>query len=191
MEKVKIKNYPMVSPAPTVLVGADVNGKPNYATVGAFGVVCLEPVFYISLKSTHYTTIGVKENGYFSINVPSADMVQITDYCGIISGKITDKSVVFTPFYDELEKAPMISECPLNFLCKIIQNVPICGFEVFFGEIVSTYLNKQCLTDDKPDPLKINPMIMMGTSYFDLGQAVGNVFKEGLEYMKSQNIQQI
>jgi len=55
VEKVKIKNYPMVSPAPTVLIGADVNGKPNYATVGAFGVVCLEPVFYISLKSTHYT----------------------------------------------------------------------------------------------------------------------------------------
>ncbi len=188
MKKVKIKNYPMVSPALTVLVGADINGKPNYATVGAFGMVCLEPVFYISLKSTHYTTIGVKENEHFSVNVPSADMVQMTDYCGMVSGKRADKSIVFTQFYDELGKAPMISECPLNFLCKIIQSVPICGFEVFFGEIISTYLNEQCLTDGKPDPLKINPMIMMGTSYFDLGQAVGNVFKEGAEYKKLQSI---
>jgi flavin reductase (DIM6/NTAB) family NADH-FMN oxidoreductase RutF len=115
-------------------------------------------------------------------------MVQITDYCGMVSGKTTDKSMVFTSFYDELKKAPMISQCPLNFLCKIMQSISICGFEVFFGEIVSTYLNEQCFTDGKPDPLKINPMIMMGASYFDLGQAVGNVFKEGAEYKKLQGI---
>jgi hypothetical protein len=53
----KIKNYP-VGPFPTVLAGADVNGKPNYATAGACGVVCMEPILYVSLKITHYTTRG-------------------------------------------------------------------------------------------------------------------------------------
>jgi flavin reductase (DIM6/NTAB) family NADH-FMN oxidoreductase RutF len=184
MKKLKIKNYP-IGPFPTVLAGADVNGKPNYATIGACGVVCQEPVLYISLKSTHYTTIGVKKNGYFSVNIPSADMVQKTDYCGIVSGKTADKSMLFTAFYDEQGKAPLISECPLNFLCKVIQTSPIFDFEMFFGEIVSVYANEQSLTDGKPDPLKINPMIIMGSSYWNFGQAVGNAFKEGAVYMKA------
>ncbi|MCL2337022.1 MAG: flavin reductase family protein [Firmicutes bacterium] len=182
MEKVKIKNYPMASQAPAVLVGATVNGKPNYATVGAFGFVCLEPVIYVSLKSTHYTTVGVKENGYFSVNIPSAKMVQITDYCGSVTGAKTDKSTLFTPFYDEPAKAPLISECPLNYFCRVVQSVPIRGFEVFFGEILATYLAQQCLTDEKPDPLKIDPLIMMGSGYYNLGQEVGKIFKEGTLY---------
>ncbi|WP_088227695.1 flavin reductase family protein [Desulfosporosinus sp. FKB] len=179
MEKVKIKNYPMVNPIPIVLAGAEVNGKPNYATIGAFGVVCEGPIFYISLKDTHFTTIGVKENGYFSVNIPSVDMIQKTDYCGSVSGKTVDKSHLFSSFYDEIGKAPMISECPMNFLCKVVQTVPICGFEVFFGEIVSTFVNENCLTGDVPDPLKINPTLGMGFRYYNLGQSVGAVFKEG------------
>jgi flavin reductase (DIM6/NTAB) family NADH-FMN oxidoreductase RutF len=178
MKKIKIKNYP-VGPFPTVLAGADVQGKPNFVTAGACGVVCLEPILYISLKSTHYTTGGIKENGYFSINIPSADMVQKTDYCGIVSGATTDKSAVFHFFYDELGKAPLISECPLNFLCKVIQTVPVYGFEMFLGEIVATYINDSCLSDNNPDPAKINPMIMMGANYWELGKAVGAVYKEG------------
>lgn len=179
MQKVKIKNYPMVNPTPVVLVGADVEGKPNYAAVGAFGVVCMEPIFYISLKDTHYTTLGVREKGYFSVNLTSPEMVKKTDYCGMVTGKTTDKSNIFTSFYDEDRKAPMISDSPMNYLCKVIQSVPICGFEVFFGEIVLTYINEQCLTDGKPDPLKIAPVFLMSPGYFSIGQFLGSIFSEG------------
>ena len=178
MPKVRIQNYPMVSPMPGALIGAIVNGKPNYVTVGAFGVVCQDPVFYISLKESHYTTGGVKENGWFSINVPGPDLVQKADYCGMVSGKTTDKSGLFTTFYDERGNAPLIMECPLSFLCKVVQTMPFRGFEVFFAEIVATYLDERCLTDGKPDPVKINPLILMGTHYHDLGRVVGSVFKE-------------
>lgn len=185
MGKIKLPNRP-IGPFPTVLAGAEVNGKPNYVTIGACGVVSLEPVLYISLKSTHYTTIGVKENGYFSVNIPSAEQVQKTDYCGVVSGRTTDKSTLFTAFYDELGKAPMIRECPMNILCKVIQTLPIFGFEMFFGEIVAVYANEQCLEDGRLDPLKINPIIMLGTSYWELGQTIGTVFKDGTAYKESQ-----
>jgi flavin reductase (DIM6/NTAB) family NADH-FMN oxidoreductase RutF len=187
MEKIKLPNRPF-GPFPTVLAGVEVKGKPNYVTIGACGVVSLEPVLYISLKSTHYTTAGVKENGYFSVNIPSADMVQKTDYCGVVSGKTVDKSTLFTPFYDELGRAPMIQECPMNLLCKVVKMMPIYDFEMFFGEIVAVYVNEQCLADGKLDPQKVNPIIMMGTAYFNLGQIVGQLFIEGVEFKKSQNI---
>ena len=186
MEKLKINNYPIPTAAPAAIVGVNVEGKPNYVTIGANGMVCMKPVLYVSLKSTHYSTAGIKESGCFSVNIPSADLVQETDYCGMVSGKTTDKSTVFTAFYDdELQAAPLIKECPLNLLCKVVQSVPIFGFEVFFGEIVATYINEQCLTDGKPDPLKINPLMMMHPSYYSLGQAVGDVFKAGLTRISS------
>jgi flavin reductase (DIM6/NTAB) family NADH-FMN oxidoreductase RutF len=181
MEKVKLPNRP-IGPFPTVLAGVDVDGKPNYVTIGACGVVSLEAVLYISLKSTHFSTRGVKENGYFSVNIPSADMVQITDYCGVVSGTDTDKSKLFTAFYHEAGKAPMIKECPMNILCKVVNSIEMFGFEMFFGEIAAVYADEKCLTEGNLDPLKVNPMLMMGTSYYKLGQVVGDLFKEGANF---------
>jgi flavin reductase (DIM6/NTAB) family NADH-FMN oxidoreductase RutF len=177
-EKQKIKNRP-IGPFPVVLVGADVAGRPNFTTVGACGVVCLEPILYVSLKSTHCSTAGIRNTGFFSVNIPSADMARETDYCGIVSGNSVDKSAVFTPFYDDAGKAPLIKECPLNFLCKVLQTVPIAGFEMFLGEIIATYAAGSCLIEGKPDPLKIDPMIMMGTGYYSLGETVGRIFRSG------------
>ena len=178
MDKIKLPNRPL-GPFPVVLVGADVNNKPNYTTVGACGVVSLEPVLYVSLRRTHYTTSGIKETGYFSVNIPSANLIRETDYCGIVTGRTTDKSKLFKSFYDDLGKAPMISECPLNILCKVLESKPIFDFEFFLGTILAVYLNKQCLTDGKPDSSKINPIILMDTNYFSLGQIIGAVYKEG------------
>lgn len=174
--KIKIKNIPF-GPYITVLAGATVNGKPNYATIGAYGVVSQKPVLYISLKNSHYTTAGVMANGYFSVNIPSSDSIIKTDYCGTVSGKDTNKSDVFDSFYDEAGNAPMIRECPINYLCKVIKTVPIFDFTMFLGEIVAVYANEECLEDGKPDALKVMPTILMDTGYFDLKDRIGSVFK--------------
>jgi len=181
VEKIKLPNRP-VGPFPTVLAGVEVDGRPNYVTIGACGVVSLDAVLYISLKSTHFSTQGVKENGYFSVNIPSAEMVDKTDFCGVVSGRDTDKSKLFTPFYNEVGKAPMIKECPMNYLCKVINSIEMFGFEMFFGEIVAVYVNEQCLSEGKLDPLKVDPMLMMGSSYYNLGQVVGGLFKDGVDF---------
>ena len=60
------------------------------------------------------------------------------------------------------------------------------GFEMFFGEIVAVYASELCMTDGKLDPLRVDPIIMMGPAYFNLGQVVGQVFKDGIEYEKLQ-----
>jgi len=39
--------------------------------------------------------------------------VEATDWCGLHSGKRTDKSKVFETFAGELENAPMIKACRL------------------------------------------------------------------------------
>ena len=77
----------------------------------------------IVLGNHHHTNIGIKENNAFSLCLPSEDMVVVTDYCGIKSGKKTDKSKLFDLFYGELKAAPMIETCPLSVECKLVNVV--------------------------------------------------------------------
>jgi len=176
MSKQKIANIPF-GPFITALAGALVKGKPNYAAVGAYGVVCQKPVLYISLKNTHYTTAGVEESGFFSVNIPSAELAAKTDYCGSFSGKTTDKSEVFTSFYDSSGGAPMIEECPVNYLCKVIRTIPIFDFTMFLGEIAAVYADQAVLENARPEALKVDPIVMMDTGYFSLKERVGSIFQ--------------
>ncbi|MDW8800357.1 flavin reductase family protein [Clostridium sp. A1-XYC3] len=175
MMKKKVVNIPF-GPYIAVLAGSTVNGKPNYATIGAYGVVSQKPVLYISLKNSHCTTAGVVENGFFSVNIPSSENIEKTDYCGTVSGNKVDKSKIFESFYDEVGNAPMIKECPVNYLCKVIQTIPMFDFTMFIGEIVAAYANEDCLENGRPDALKVKPTVLMDSGYFDLKNRVGSIF---------------
>ena len=181
----------MVNPTPIVIIGVEVNGKSNFTTIGAFGVVCEGPIFYISLKRTHLSNAGVKENGYFSINIPSVDQMQKTDYVGLISGRNVDKSTVFESFFGSMDKAPMINECPVNMLCKLVKTADLPDRDLFFGEVLETYVNDEFVNDGVLDFAKINPLLltMNGSgnfSFWKLGEVVGAAYKEGKTLIKSQ-----
>jgi flavin reductase (DIM6/NTAB) family NADH-FMN oxidoreductase RutF len=178
MKKIKLENQ-AVGPFPAMIVGAMVNEQPTYTTVGAGGCACLEPVLCVSLKDTHYITEGIERIGYFSVNIPSSALVKEMDFCGMASGKNVDKSVLFNPFFDAAGHAPMIEECPLNFLCKVCDSKQIRNFTMFFGEIAAAFVNEDCVTQGKPDPIKIDPIIMIGFNYCNLESVIGKPFTEG------------
>ncbi len=58
-------------PLPTVLVGAMVDGKPNYITIAHIGIVNHAKPYLISLSmaKVHYTNPGIRENKAFSVNI--------------------------------------------------------------------------------------------------------------------------
>lgn len=178
MKKIRLDNR-AVGPFPAMIVGTMIDEKPTYTTVGAGGCACLEPVLCVSLKNTHYITDGIEKTGYFSINIPSSMLVQKLDFCGIVSGRDVDKYKLFTSFFDEGFKVPMIEECALNFLCKVCDKKEIRGFSMFFGEIISAFTDECCLSDGVPDPIKIDPIIMMALNYCSLGNIIGRPFFEG------------
>ena len=175
-----------IGPNRSIIVGALVNGKANYLTLGHCGEMSMNPaIVYISMNKAHYTNAGIKENGYFSINIPSKNLVKETDYVGLVSGRDTDKSELFSAFYGSVNKAPMIEECPVNILCKLINTIDLPRNEVFVGEIIETYINKEYLIDGKPDMKKINPLLLAGGKYWELGSPVGNAFTNGKALIKS------
>jgi flavin reductase (DIM6/NTAB) family NADH-FMN oxidoreductase RutF len=69
-----------VGAMPVVVAGALCDGKPNYLTLGAFGLMSVNPpMLYISVNKAHYTNTGIKASGYYSLNFPSQKQAQKTD----------------------------------------------------------------------------------------------------------------
>lgn len=184
MGKTKIKNRPLVYPLPAVLVGALVEGRVNYSTLGNCGVMSINPAtVYISTHKSHFTNKGIKETNAFSINIPKTDKVKEVDYCGIVTGRSTDKSRVFGTYYGESKNIPMIKECPINLACKVIKSFQVYNMEIFIGEITETYVNDEYLSNGVLDTKKMDPLIYCPDGkYWGIGEVVGQGFSEGKEY---------
>jgi len=182
MEKIKFGPQTLLYPMPAVLVGANINEKPNFMTAAWCAIAAQKPpAVSVAIRKERYTLEGVRENGTFSINVPSCNMVKKTDYCGVYSGKKNDKSQIFKTFYGALTTAPLIQECPLNLECTVIHYLDVGSHTLVVGEIIETYISEDCLTDGKADPRKIDPLIYApGTmKYHRLGEEIGSAFKIG------------
>jgi flavin reductase (DIM6/NTAB) family NADH-FMN oxidoreductase RutF len=76
--KVKLGAKNCLYPLPTTIVGANVGGKPNYIAIAHVGIMALKHVS-LSMNKRHYTNAGIIENGTFSINLPSVEMVEEID----------------------------------------------------------------------------------------------------------------
>ena len=172
-------------PMPTTLVGANVNGKANFLTVAHVGIMNHGDPQYLSvgLNSSHYTNAGIHENGTFSICVPSEDLMVKTDYCGIMTGKKTDKSAIFDVFYAENGTAPMIRECPICMELKLKDVLHYGHHEIFIGELVNTFVQEEVLTEGVIDLSKVKPLIFdfASKNYWSLGNAIGKCWSAGKE----------
>ena len=86
MDKIAIGARTLLYPLPAVLAGANVDGKPNFSTYAWCGIVNSQPpMLAVSFQHKRHTLKGIKQNGTFSVNIPSAAQVKETDYCGLVS----------------------------------------------------------------------------------------------------------
>jgi flavin reductase (DIM6/NTAB) family NADH-FMN oxidoreductase RutF len=175
-------------PMPTTLVGATVNRKPNFLAVAHVGILNHGTPQYLSvgLAKAHYTNAGIRENRSFSICLPSEDLMVETDYCGIMTGKKTDKAALFDLFYGELETAPMIRQCPVNMELRLHEVLDYTTHDIFVGELVQTYAAAEVLNDGKVDIAKLRPLLfdMASVKYWRLGPAVGECWHVGKRLKK-------
>ena len=191
MEKIEIGAKVFLYPLPTTLVGANVGEKPNYLAIGFVGGMSQDPpVIYVGLRRSRYTTPGIIENKTFSVNLPSADMVNSTDYCGTYSGHKEDKSKLFKTFYGKLKTAPMIQECPLNMECELIQTFDVGRVKIFVGQVAATYSAEKYLTEGLPDIQKIDPILyaLHSRNYWAVGRYLGQAFDAGKEIRDARGL---
>jgi len=185
MNKVTLGPQTLVYPMPAFLVGADIDGKANFMTVAWGGIANGEPpMISVAIRHSRHTLKGIRENGTFSVNIPSTDMAKEADYCGIASGARADKTEVcrFKVFYGRLGNAPMIEQCPINLECKLVETLDLGSHALAIGRIEETHISQNCLSGGKPDIDKINPLTYAPsptTQYLALGKVIGKAFSMG------------
>lgn len=182
MAKIEIAGTRVCYPMPCAVVGSNVDGKTNYITIAWFTMVNPDPPYVaVAMGKSHFTNSGIQTNKTFSINIPSVDMADKVDYCGLVSGRKFDKAAMFETFYGRLETAPMINEFPFNAECRLVQTVEFPAEDLFIGEIVTAYCDEICLTEGVPDLKKINTFIlsMSDKRYRTVGQDIGGAWEIG------------
>ncbi len=188
MEKIKLGVIPLVYPTPIVLIGADVEGRPNFTEVGDCAIMGIEPALVaISLNAAHYTTGGIDGSGTFSINIPHTGQLSITDYCGRVSGRDVDKSALFRVFRGEQTQTPLIEECPVGLECRVRETVQIEQRRIFIAEVLECYVSPSFVAETEGGRRiaslnRLDPILYaLDNQYYCVGPPVGVGYQEGVE----------
>ena len=182
MGKTTVKKDLFCLPWTQTILGTYFVGKANFMALDWLTRVNFQPAMLgICVNRSHASNEAIRNSGEFSVNVPSVDMVDVTDYTGLVSGKNIDKSGLFEIFYGQLKSAPMISRCPLSMECKVTQTIDLPTNTFFIAEIIDVYSEDCYLTDGKPDVKKINPFLltMPDNRFWSIGECVGKAWNDG------------
>ena len=155
----------LIYPTPAWVVGTyDKAGKPNLMTIAWGGICCSQPpCLAISLRKATYSYGNIVERKAFTVSVPSAEQLQLADYCGLVSGRSVDKFAVcnLTPVRSEVVDAPYPQEFPMVVECRLLHVLEIGLHTQFVGEIMDVKVEESAFDADgqpvdrknPPDPL--------------------------------------
>jgi flavin reductase (DIM6/NTAB) family NADH-FMN oxidoreductase RutF len=98
-----------------------------------------------------------------------------------MTGKKTDKAVLFDVFYGELKTAPMIQRCAVCMECRLDGIIDFSTHDVFIGEIIQTYADKSVLSGNKVDVSRLKPLLfdMSSKKYWSLGGEIAQCWNVG------------
>jgi len=187
MKKIVDQKNLFCLPWTQTILGTHLDGRINFMALDWLTRVNFKPAMLgICVNKVNATHDAIIDTGEYSINIPGTDMVAITDYTGMVSGKRTDKSALFEVFYGDLQAAPMIQACPLNIECKVVQTVDLPTNSFFIAEIINIYCNEEVMTDSVPDIAKIKPFVltMPDNRFWDIGKCIGKAWHEGKGFRK-------
>ena len=167
-------------PTPLVVVGAMVDGKPNWTLVGHRGIIGHDRVM-VSMAAPHYSNKGIKEHKSLSINIVDEAMLARADRAGCVSGNREDKSELF-PWSVGENGAPILNEAPVSMACTVEDTYYTPGFESFICTIAATYADESVLTEDgKINYHVLKPVLfeMPTYEYLRTGEVIGKCMSFG------------
>jgi len=181
MSKKVIPNpFRPVFPTPAALItSVDRDGKPNIITLGEVAMVSLHPTrVSVGARPATYSNGLIKAAGEFVVNFPTADMADVVDFCGTVSGRKVDKfaETGLTPEPAIHVKVPLIKECPVNLECKVVGVVSMGSHDLFIGDVPVMHAEEEILLDSERglvDPS--SGLIFAMNGYWRFGEKIENM----------------
>ena len=177
MTKTVWKPGTMLYPLPPVMVTCGTTEKPNVLTVAWTGIINSQPPkTYVSIRPERYSHGLICESGELTINLPTKELVRAVDFCGVRSGRDTDKfakcSLTAVPASEV--SSPIIDECPVALECTVFDRVSYGSHDMFLCDIVAVDADdKFILPSGKLDLSKAGLIAYSHGEYFALGQRLG------------------
>lgn len=142
----------MLYPLPAVMVSAaDREGNSNILTIAWTGTVCTNPpMVYISVRPERYSYHMIRETGEFVINLTTVELTRAADYCGVRSGRDTDKwndCKLTREKASTLSYAPLISEAPVNIECRVRNVQELGSHHMFVAEVTAVHADEKYLDE--------------------------------------------
>lgn len=177
MDKVPVVGSFMLAPVPVVLVGcAHPELDRNLLTIAWCGVGCSDPqTIHISVRPERHSYRMIVESGCFTVNIPTVEMIETVDLCGIISGRDGDKfeRAGLTALAGTKVDAPLVAECPVNIECTVREIIEIGVHNMFLGEIVARHADGTAAPGGKPDFREIPLITYINGEYWSVGEPLG------------------
>lgn len=178
MAKRQFKPGNMLYPVPAVMVSvADKKGNSNIITVAWTGTVCTNPpMLSISVRPERYSYHMIQETGEFVVNLTTEKLAYATDYCGVKSGRDTDKwkAAGLTREMASQVLAPLIKECPVNLECRVKRVDELGSHHMFLAEVVAVHVDEAYM--DEKDTFHLSdarPLAYSHGRYYGLGECLG------------------
>lgn len=178
MSKQNWKPGNMLYPLPVVMVScSSKNHRPNIITVAWAGTICSDPVMVsISVRKERHSHDIIAETGEFVINLVTEDLAFATDYCGVKSGRDTDKfaDMNLTPIDIEGVSVPAIKESPLSLACKVQEIKELGSHDMFIAEVVGVMVDEKYMDENNKFELNDSKLVAYSHGvYFGLGKKIG------------------
>ncbi len=175
--KIQIKPSTFLNPVPVVMVTCGTMERSNIITLAWAGTVNSEPpMLSVSVRKERYSHDIIKNNGVFGVNLVSEALVRATDYCGVKSGRDTDKfsELKLTKIEGGKTGVPLIGESPASLECRVRQVLELGSHDLFLAEIENVLVSRE-LFDEKGaiDLRKANLVAYNHGEYYALGDFLG------------------
>lgn len=179
MGKQNFKPGNMLYPLPAVLISvADKAGNSNLFTVAWTGTICSDPpMVSISVRPERYSYHMIEETGEFVINLTTEELAFATDYCGVKSGKDTDKwqEMKLTKIPGAQVNVPMVGESPVNIECRVTEKRELGTHHMFMAEVVAVHADEKYM--DEKGRFHFNdakPIVYSHGRYLSVGEEIGS-----------------
>lgn len=187
--KISLPPHTILLPSPVLIIGTyGPDGRPNIMNAAWGGIASSKPpCFSVSLREATLSYHNIRQNGAFTVNIPSEKYFREADFAGLVSGRECDKfqKARLTPEKSALVNAPIVKEFPYALECRLERQVELGLHTMFIGEIVGLVADGEVLNPHNlPDIEKVRP-ILFGSfgsaAYYAVGEKVGDAFSAGKE----------
>lgn len=177
MSKQAWKGSALLGPLPPTLVTCGSMERPNILTVAWTGVVnTIPPKTYISLRPERFSYELIRESGEFVINLPTRKLVRAVDFCGVRSGRDTDKfdQMGLHPEPASQLAVPMLAESPVSLECRVTNILPLGSHHMMLADILAVNVDEALL--DATGKLCLDQCGLLAFAhgeYYALGERLG------------------